>query len=118
MRSTPAVAFLVFALAVHAQVQETVNVAVTNVDLIVTDSKGKPVHGLTKDDFELFEGSKKREITNLSELSAGAPAAGTAVTPQTTTAPSRAVLVLFDNTSLTLAMRRQAADALKSWLAG
>jgi VWFA-related protein len=118
MRSTLAVALLVFAFSIHAQVQETVNVAVTNVDLIVTDSKGKPVHGLTKDDFELFEGNRKREITNLSELSAGAPAAGTALTPQMTTAPSRAVLVLFDNTSLTLAMRRQAAVALKSWLAG
>src|SRR5450432_2660023 len=119
MRSTLAVAFFVFAFSVYAQVQETVNVAVTNVDLVVTDSKGKPVHGLTKDDFELFEGNKKREITNLSELSAGAPAApaATGSTARVATAPSRAVLVLFDNTSLTLAMRRQAADALKTWLA-
>ena len=102
-----------------AQVQETVNVAVTNVDLVVTDSKGKPVHGLTRDDFELFEGNRKREITNLSELSAGAPAspAATGSTARVATAPSRAVLVLFDNTSLTLGMRRQAADALKTWLA-
>jgi VWFA-related protein len=99
-----------------AQVNETVNVAVTNVDVIVTDSKGQPVHGLTKADFEVLEGNKKRNITNLSEVSAGVPA-GTAVS-LASSAPSRAVLVLFDNTSLTLAMRRNATDALKSWLTG
>lgn len=118
MGKTLAVALLLSAASVaSAQVNETVNVAVSNVDLIVTDSKGQPVHGLTQADFELFEGNKKREVTNLYEVSAGVPAAGS-MAPQTVAAPSRAVLIFFDNTSLTLAMRRIAANALKSWLAG
>ena len=116
MRSTLVVSMLLCASLGFAQVNETVNVAVTNVDLIVTDSKGQPVHGLTKADFDLFEGNKKREITNLYEVSAGVPAGSTA--SQVTPAPSRAVLVFFDNTSLTLAMRRNATDALKTWLTG
>ena len=116
MRSTVVVMMLLCASLGFAQVNETVNVAVTNVDLIVTDSKGQPVHGLTKADFELFEGSKKREITNLYEVSAGGPAGTT--TSLASAPPSRALLVLFDNTSLTMAMRRVATDALKSWLAG
>lgn len=115
MRSTLAAALLLCASLSFAQLQQTVDVTVNNVDLIVTDSKGKPVHGLTKNDFELFEGNRKRDITNLSEVSAGMPAVADAT--RAMTAPSRAVLVLFDNTSLTLVMRRQAAEALKQWIA-
>jgi VWFA-related protein len=114
MRTTVVVALFAVASSLAGQVQETVNVAVTNADLVVTDSKGNPVHGLTAADFELYEGNKKREITNLSEVSSAAPAPGAAA--KVGAAPSRAVLVLFDNTSLTLPMRRQAADALKAWM--
>src|SRR6185295_9790930 len=87
---------LLCAWAAGAQVRETVEVAVTNVDLVVTDAKGKPVRGLARDEFELFEGGKRREITNFSEVAAALPAAGT--TASTAPAPSRAVLILFDNT--------------------
>jgi VWFA-related protein len=104
------------ALLLFAQVRETVDVAVTNVDLIVTDAKGKPVRGLTKEEFQLFEGNKAREITNFSEVSAALPAGGS-IQSGVIQAPSRTVLVLFDNTSLTLANRRRAAEAVKTWLA-
>ncbi|HEV8661481.1 MAG TPA: VWA domain-containing protein [Thermoanaerobaculia bacterium] len=100
------------ALLLFAQVRETVDVAVTNVDLIVTDAKGKPVRGLIKDEFQLFEGNKPREITNFSEVSAALPVAGSVIQ-----APSRTVLVLFDNTTLTLGNRRRAAEAVKTWMA-
>ena len=114
MRTTLAVALFAVASSLSAQVHETVNVAVTNADLVVTDSKGNPVHGLTAADFELFEGNKKRDITNLSEVSVAAPGAGE--TAKGAATPSRAVLILFDNTSLTLPMRRNAAEALKTWM--
>lgn len=34
------------------------------VDVVVTDDKGKPVRGLTRDDFELFEDGKRQTIAN------------------------------------------------------
>lgn len=53
-----------FALTLLAQVVETIEVRVTNIDVVVTDRAGKPVTGLTKDDFELYENGKKQAITN------------------------------------------------------
>lgn len=43
---------------------ETVQVHVVNVDVIVTDRKGRPVTGLTRDDFELLEDGVPVPITN------------------------------------------------------
>jgi VWFA-related protein len=34
------------------------------VDVLVTDAKGQPVTGLTKDDFQVFEDGKRQNITN------------------------------------------------------
>ena len=43
---------------------DTVDVRVVNVDVFVTDKKGEPVTGLTRDDFELLEDRKPVRITN------------------------------------------------------
>lgn len=43
---------------------DTVDVRVVNVDVYVTDKKGEPVTGLTRDDFELFEDRRPVPITN------------------------------------------------------
>ncbi|HSG40209.1 MAG TPA: VWA domain-containing protein, partial [Thermoanaerobaculia bacterium] len=53
------------------QFMDTVNVSVINVDVYVTDKKGNPVAGLTKDDFELFENKRPVEITNFYAVSDG-----------------------------------------------
>jgi VWFA-related protein len=50
---------------------ETVNVGVVNVDVYVTDKKGNPVTGLTKDDFQLFENNSKVEISNFYAVNSG-----------------------------------------------
>jgi len=47
---------------------EVVEVRVTNVDVVVTDQAGKPVHGLTKDDFLLYENGRKKDISNFLEI--------------------------------------------------
>jgi VWFA-related protein len=47
---------------------ESVEVRVVNVDVRVTDRKGRPVQGLTRDDFKLFEDGEEVKITNFSEL--------------------------------------------------
>lgn len=66
-------ALCVAALHTVAAAQETffsevVEVRVTNVDVIVTGKDGKPVRGLTRDDFEVFEDGVKKEISNFAEV--------------------------------------------------
>jgi len=50
---------------------ETVNVGVVNVDVYVTDKKGNPITGLTKDDFQLFENGSKVEVSNFYAVNSG-----------------------------------------------
>jgi VWFA-related protein len=63
------------AASLAQEVAESIEVRVVNVDVVVRDRAGKPVTGLTKADFEIFENGQKREITNLYEVRAPAPAA-------------------------------------------
>ncbi len=52
---------------------EQVSVEVVNVQAWVTDHEGRPVTGLTRDDFELLEDGKPVPITNFSEISENSP---------------------------------------------
>jgi VWFA-related protein len=52
-------------------VTERVEVSVTNIDVIVTDSKGNRVPDLTKDDFEVFQDSVPQVISNFYAVSGG-----------------------------------------------
>lgn len=58
---------------------EALTVNVVNVEVVVTDEEGRPVTGLGKEDFELYEDGQPVEITNFYAVG-GAPAS---------TAPSR-----------------------------
>ncbi|MBI2212989.1 MAG: VWA domain-containing protein [Acidobacteria bacterium] len=49
---------------------ETVEVNVVSIDVFATDSKGEPVYGLTREDFEIAEAGRPQEITNFSEVRA------------------------------------------------
>ncbi len=44
--------------------QNTTNVTLVNIDVFVTDKKGNPVTGLSKDDFQVFQDGVERTITN------------------------------------------------------
>lgn len=92
-----------------AQLVETIEVRVTNVDVIVTDRAGKPVAGLTQADFEVYEDGKLQPITNFYEIRerAATPAAApnaTAENEATTEAPAelrrRRVAVFVDQESV------------------
>ena len=52
------------------------NVNVVNVEVYVTDGKGRRVSGLTQDDFEVFENGQPVEISNFFAVSGGQRAAG------------------------------------------
>jgi VWFA-related protein len=97
---------LAFGQQLTAQVTESIDVRIVNVDVTVT-SKGAPVRGLTRDDFEILEDGRAQKITNF--YSVEEPARGVAATssaaPSITAAPvaetdprfRRKVLVLVDN---------------------
>jgi VWFA-related protein len=52
---------------------ETVDVNVVNVEVYVTDKKGEPITGLTRDAFEIVEDKRPMEITNFFATEEGEP---------------------------------------------
>ncbi|MCP4201346.1 MAG: VWA domain-containing protein [bacterium] len=52
---------------------ETVDVNVVNVEVYVTDRKGEPITGLTRNDFEILEDKRPMEITNFYVTEEGRP---------------------------------------------
>jgi len=114
------------ALASLAQeAPESIEVRVVNVDVIVRDRAGKPVTGLTKADFEIFENGQKREITNLYEVRAPTPAAtATTATEPAPAAPAatpaevrpRNIVMLVDNYSLEPFRRDQVLQSLDKFV--
>jgi VWFA-related protein len=53
---------------------ETIEVAIVNVDVVVTDAAGKRVHDLTLQDFEIYEDGKLQPLSHFAEYR-GTPAA-------------------------------------------
>ena len=94
------------------QLVESIEVRVTNVDVVVTDKQGNPIVGLTKDDFEIYENGKLQPITNFYEVRpqsvntvAGLPSPSPATTnEEATLAPAevrqRRIIFFIDNQSL------------------
>jgi len=100
---------------------ETLEVRVINVDVVVTDRSGKPVTGLTKDDFELFGNGKRKEISNFLEVNERSAASASAATaPSGAAAPmpsERRHLILFvDNTSLQPFNRDRVLTAMQTFI--
>ena len=54
-----------------APLSENVTVAVTNVEVVVTDSKGRRVPGLKKEDFQVFEDGIPQAVTNFYAVTGG-----------------------------------------------
>jgi VWFA-related protein len=127
MRSVAAIAaaFFVapfFAGVVQAQVSEVIEVRVANVDVIVLDRAGKPITGLTKDDFQLFENGKPQPLTNFYEIRSqtlGAPGAPAAAPASASTAEppaevkKRSIIVFFDSSSIEFFARNKAMDSIQ-----
>jgi len=61
-------ALLTLKAAAQEKLVESIEVRVVNVDVVVTDGRGRPITGLTKDDFEILENGKPQKITNLYEV--------------------------------------------------
>lgn len=106
---------LLLPTALSAQLVEMIEVRVTNLDVVVTDGSGKPVTGLTKDDFVVVENGKEQPITNFYEIrgtagEATAPDAAPEVPPSVA---KRRVVVFVDNYTIHPLARNQAFAALE-----
>ncbi|HVR40479.1 MAG TPA: VWA domain-containing protein [Thermoanaerobaculia bacterium] len=99
---------------------ESIEVRVLNVDVIVTDKKGAPVTGLTKDDFEVLENGTAREITNFSEFRATPAAAAPNATQAPPLAPTdsrpRRIVIFLDEASLRSNTRNRVLPPIKSFV--
>ena len=119
-----AILFTCLALAAFGQIElprltEVVEVRVTSIDVIVTDERGARVHGLTREDFEVYDGGVAQEITNFSEITAPAiaprdasPSASVSQEPSIDELPPRHIVVFFDNISTSTQERRRVAKAV------
>jgi VWFA-related protein len=76
MRSRSCLLLLFLALPLPAAPQtppviphagESIEVSIVNVDTVVTDKQGRRVHGLRREDFEVFENGVRQPITNFAE---------------------------------------------------
>jgi len=76
---------------------ESIDVRVINIDVVVTDKKGNPVHNLTKDDFEIYENGTLKPISNFYEVdnskNAPQPAVAAAVAAPAPAAPPKPVRI-------------------------
>lgn len=87
---------------------ETLEISIVNVDVFVTDKKGNRIHGLTQDDFEVYENGKPQPISNFAEYAGNAettnvrvdaPAAGPAAA-EPAPREQRTILLFFEKTHL------------------
>jgi VWFA-related protein len=84
---------------------ESIEVSIVNVDTVVTDKQGRRIHGLHKDDFEIYENGVRQPITNFAEYASERQAAPAgAITPSAVAAtqstpqpppPQRRTIIVF-----------------------
>ena len=117
---------LLLPATLSAQLVETIEVRVTNIDVVVTDSKGQPVAGLTKDDFVVTEGGKEQPISNFYEVqgSVAKNVVGEAPIPETPQATKkeipenmkRRIIFYVDNLSLNPFNRNRVFKEMKTFV--
>ncbi len=105
--------------ASERQFFDQVDVDLVNVDVVVTDRQGRPVTGLTREDFEIFIDDRQVELTNFFEVGGlRAPdATATPSHPQGTTEQLNLVIVV-DNRNIRPQHRKLLLDRLREYLAG
>lgn len=76
---------------------ETMEIAIVNVDVVVTDRDGKRVRGLTKEDFTILENGRPQPITHFAEYRDDASDGSTSVEAavESTAPEQKRTLVLF-----------------------
>lgn len=95
------------------QFTESIEVRVVSVDVVVTDKDGKPVTGLTKDDFEIFEDKRPQVVTNFFEVRDGESSeAGSAPAPPR----PRSFILFVDSRVMHPLLRREITTKLSGFV--
>ena len=105
----PVLAFLLLAAPPQPLV-ESIEVRVVDVDVVVTDRAGKPVTGLTKDDFEILEAKKPQAVTHFYEVRNGD------ATAETEIAKSRNFILFVDNRAMHPVLRKYVTAELAKFV--
>jgi VWFA-related protein len=93
---------------------EKVTVSVTNVDATVLDRSGKPVRGLTRDDFRIYEDGVLQKITNFYAVENALPRAeGGKPLPVVEERFRRKALLVVDNNFIEKVKRDAALDIIQ-----
>lgn len=98
---------------------ESIEVRVVNVDVVVTDRDGKPVTGLTKEDFEIIEDKRTQKITNFYEVRGGESVQAIEQTTQAAPAPAakrRNFILFFDNRAMHPVLLKHVVAELKKFV--
>jgi|GEM_PF-1135411 len=104
---------------------DEISVEVVNVDVVVTDKKGRPVTGLTADDFVVYEAGERREVSNFYSFRSGElrlrgedaqATQTTAQDPWPDQRMKRRMAFLFDNNSLEKRDRAKAIEGLEQFV--
>jgi VWFA-related protein len=116
-----AAAGIVAAQAFGQTLTQKIDVSVVNVDVVVTGADGKPVRGLTREDFQVFEDGVAQPITNFYAVeSAMQGDAAPGATPASAAAADprfrRKVLVLIDNNHLSKRGRDLALERVEEFI--
>jgi VWFA-related protein len=119
----PATAAASPAPAASPDVKFPAQVDVVTVDVVVTDKKGTPVTGLTKDDFQVVEEDAPQTITSFEAVQLPATASEKpAPRPRVSTNldreshAGRSFIILFDDIHLTIAGAQRAKAAVAQFL--
>ena len=113
---------LLLAVPLSAQLRESIEVRVLELEATVLDRAGHPVEGLKQEDFRVQVGKKDVPITNFFAVRNGvvlaeeksAPASTTPVAAETSIPTS--IVIFVDELHLTPASRKRAFDALKRYV--
>jgi VWFA-related protein len=106
------VALLIAPLAFCAEESIVVNPPATtaprSIDVIVTDNHGNHIAGLARSDFQILEDGKPCDITKFAALSTGSDGSDLQ--------PPRSILLIFDETSISLNARHATVASLRSFV--
>ena len=117
---------LLLAAAAHSQI--SVTTTLVQVDAVVTTRDGLPVTDLTRDDFEILEDGKSRDIRSFSfvQIAPAQPATATA-TPRVRTAPAlpsiqpqdvhRTIAIVVDDLKMSVQSLHYTREALQKFIA-
>jgi VWFA-related protein len=123
MRRLVLLVLLAFPIVAQEKLVESIEVHVVNVDVVVTDRAGHPIHGLTRDDFELFENGKPQPLSNFYEVrpdETGPISTSTQAAPAAAAVPpaarARHIIMFIDDYSVEQRMRIQVLDSLAKFV--